>query len=268
MKDKKIKNLPVPQDTSQNEPYDEALRQSEEHLRALFQKAYYEYHADDFLPRKPLDFSFMEESVETKKHVLWRPRILRVAALLLVCGVLTGLMHSFVNSHTAYAARFYLEKAMYRISGKYYASDMDADLQESQISIRIDTMEDLSQAVKFMPELYFPEEIPDGWTLKQLVLTKTLHGDRYAEYTFTSADSRSFCIHEEVLLVYSEVSTGMEGDPVQLRNRTVIAQYDDYMETHAVWFIENNVSVTIGGYLSPEEMLSVADGLEQHKMQE
>ena len=59
----------------------------------------------------------------------------------------------------------------------------------------------------------------------------------------------------------------MEGDPVQLRNRTVIAQYDDYMKTHAVWFIENNVSVTIGGYLSPEEMLSVADGLEQHKMQ-
>ncbi|MBQ6583505.1 MAG: hypothetical protein IJH77_06765, partial [Mogibacterium sp.] len=152
---------------------EEALRRSEELLRVLFRNAYEEYFAEERMPGKPPDFSFMDEPVRessgpaadeagsvppderhkekrSRRHPFRVLRPLRAVAVLLAAFILAGGMYCALDSQAAYAARFHLEKIMYQISGKYYSSDPDAGDRDDVIAIQEDVASyDLSSIKNF-----------------------------------------------------------------------------------------------------------------------
>ena len=244
-------------------------QKSEELFRILFQKAYYEDHEEELHPAKPLDLSFLDEAAgadrpkmageegilpQVKRHRF----MLRAAAVLLAGFIVISGMTVAWNSQIAYAARFHLEKTMYQISGKYYTTNPDPNHRTDTISISIDSMEDLDDAVRFMPDLYIPAYIPDNCELDRLELMKTLQGDYTAEYVFMIRDGGQFRINE-VLAKDAEVTDFMESRPVALRNRTVKYMTDPYTLLTCIQFAENDCLVTLSGDLKEEELLEVAD---------
>lgn len=268
---------------------EEALRRSEELLRVLFRNAYEEYFAEERMPGKPPDFSFMDEPVtetgepaeeepspgrepesDTGKRSKRNPfrllRPLRAVAVLLAAFILAGGMYCALDSQAAYAARFHLEKIMYQISGKYYSSDPDAGDRDDAITIRIASMDDLPQAVRFMPELYVPSYLPEGWELEHLELRKTIKGRKTANYNFVKNggdEKETFYISESVLREDVELKNYMERDVIDLKHRQVSLLKDDYTGLSCVNFIEKNISVTLSGPLEEEGILRVADGMAQ-----
>ena len=250
---------------------EEELQRTEKMLQVLFRDAYYQYHADELIPGNPPDFSFMEEppseSPEPEKPEVSRRhhpgRILRIAASLFLCFLLGGGMFCLSDTSVAHAARFHLEKFMYQISGHYYSSDENTKEWGDSISILVDSMEDIDRAVRFMPELYVPSFIPEGWKLERLELRKTIKGLKTAKYTFVDQASRTFTIDEELLLDSIITSNYMESDPIELEHRKVMVLQDDCTGLYCVNYIENNVFVTISGDLQEEELLHVADKLTQ-----
>ena len=265
---------------------EEALRRSEELLRVLFRNAYEEYFAEERMPGKPPDFSFMDEPVtengepaeeepspgrepesDTGKRSKRNPfrllRPLRAVAVLLAAFILAGGMYCALDSQAAYAARFHLEKIMYQISGKYYSSDPDAGDRDDVIAIRITSMDDISQAVRFMPELYVPSYLPEGWELEHLELRKTIKGEKTAEYVFINKKEEKWKINEELLIDDKVINNYMDSEIVKLKHRTVTLLSDEYTELSCVQFIEEDISVVLSDQLEISEMLNVADGLLQ-----
>lgn len=250
---------------------EEEFRRTQKMLQVLFRDAYYKYHADELIPDSPPDFSFMEDSPfekeEAEKTKVSRRRqpgrALWIAATLIVCFLLGGGMFCLTDTSFAHAARFHLEKIMYQISGCYYSSDDGAEAQEDSISIRVDSMDEIDQAVRFMPELYVPSVISEGWELDRLELKKTIKGLKTAKYTFVDQASGKFSIDEEFLPDIVEAYNYIEGDMIELDNRKVLLLKDNHTGLIGINFIENNVFVTISGELQETELLCVADNLTQ-----
>lgn len=249
------------------------LQKSENLFRILFQKAYYEEYEEVLHPQNPLDLSFLDEITKTDRpqttdieEVLQQVKhhrlMLRVAAVLLAGFILISGMTVIWNSQFAYAARFQLEKAMYQISGKYFTSDADLNRRTDTISISVSSMEDMDQATRFMPELYIPSFIPEGWELDRLELMKTLQGDYTAEYIFINGDGEQFQI-DEVLAENAVVTDFMESQKMELQNRTVKRMTDPYTLLNCIQFTENDCLVTISGDLKDDELSEVADHMIQ-----
>lgn len=250
---------------------EEEFRRTQKMLQVLFRDAYYKYHADELIPDSPPDFSFMEDSPfekeEAEKTKVSRRRqpgrALWIAATLIVCFLLGGGMFCLTDTSFAHAARFHLEKIMYQISGCYYSSDDGAEAQEDSISIRVDSMDEIDQAVRFMPELYVPSVIPEGWELDRLELKKNIKGLKTAKYTFVDQASGKFTIDEELLLEDKKISNYMEGESVILENRKVSVLTDNHTDLSCVFFVENNVAIFFSGQIEKNSLLSVADNMEQ-----
>ena len=168
-----------------------------------------------------------------------------------------------MDSQLVYAARFHLEKVMYQISGKYYTSDDEPEKRSNTISICIESMEDIPQAVRFLPELYVPSYLPEGWKLEKLELSKNVKGYKMAKYSFRNGEASEFFIDEELLLEDVNTSNFIDGNSRRLKNRTVYILEDSFTGLSCVHFIDENVSVTLSGQLEVSDMLLVADGMEQ-----
>lgn len=271
------------QDERSDAEIEEELRRTQALLRTLFRERYYLYHADELIPDSPPDFSFMDDPAvgkeeaaiteeqrnpddQEKPKVVRRHspgRALRIAAALFLCFLLGGGTYFLTDSPVAHAARFHLEKIMYQVSGLYYTSDDNPEDREDSITIRVDSLDDIDKAVRFMPELFVPSYVPEGWELDSLELRKTVKGIKTAQYIFNDNASRTFIIDEEVLSNDIDSSNYLDSNSVKLTNREVFLLKDDYTGLKGINFIENNVFITLSGELEEGIMIRVADNMIQ-----
>ena len=279
-------------------PDDEELRENERFRQGILE-AWETYCADDLKPERPLDLSFLPEEVaamlreedpeqsrelpsgkteknteteidtktETSPQREVRPpgrRFRQWAAAILLCAVLTGGMTWWMNSQYAYAARFYLEKMIYQLSGRYYVSDPEEDIKKDAIRIRIKDAEDLERASRFMPELLTPGYLPAGWQLESLDLAKTLHGDKQAVFTWSDPESGILSIEENYPIdsgtVQAEKAT--DSHTVQRGSHVITLYFDPASDTPSAEFVEGRVQVRLSGDLSEEELLRIAEKME------
>ena len=281
--DRRIPEDLMLQDERVDADVEEELRRTRTLLRTLFRERYYQYHADELIPDSPPDFSFMDEPAagkeeadkkenqrnpddQEKPKVVRRRspgRAIRIAAALFLFFLLGGGTYFLTDSPVAHAARFHLEKIMYQVSGLYYTSDENPENREDSITIRVDSLDDIDKAVRFMPEIYVPSYVPEGWELDSLELRKTVKGIKTAKYTFRNQESSSFTIDEEVVLEDNTINNYMDSESVILDHRTVLICKDSYTNLACVWFVENNVALTLSGQIENESLLFVADNMRQ-----
>lgn len=284
---------------------DEELRENERFRQGILE-AWETYCADDLKPERPLDLSFLPEEVaamlreeepeqsrelptkkteknpetdlytktETCAQREVQPPVRRFrqwAAAILLCAVLTGGMTWWMNnSQYAYAARFYLEKIMYQLSGNCFVSDPEEDGKKDLIRIRMKDSADLESASRFMPELLTPAYLPVGWKLKNLELSKTFQGDKQAVFTYTGPESGILSIDENYPADGDTAQAGETTDShiIQLGSHGITLYHDSVSDNLAAEFVENRVQVRIVGNLSEEDLLRIAEKMEQGKSRE
>lgn len=254
---------------------DEELLENER-FRILLREAYYTYEKEALMPEKPLDLSFLPEEaakvlmeknpelrmIRKKPGMEKMHRFLRRVAVCLLCVGLTGGLTWWMNSQSSYAAKFHLERMLYRLSGNYYSTDSDMDDHDDVISIQMEDPEDLDRAIRFMPELRIPS-LPEDWSFQALTLSRTMRGKKEAKFLYNGQDGGTVTIEETVAgndnNVESESAPGSRR--IELSGEEVMLTQDPENGQSIVTFRLDSIRYRLSGDVREEILLSLAEEL-------
>ena len=240
---------------------DKKLSEIEEQLKEGFRDAFDEYlkKKGETIPEP--DFSFLNEPKEKKDH-RFLYRFGTVAVCVILIFVTSSGMAVWMNSEAAHAMKFRLEKTFHRITDGFFSTDENesAETSENEISITIDSMDDIDDAIAFMPDLPVPEYIPEGFELEELKVSKFVNGSYTVKYTFECKENNtvffisSRSVSEEDVL--AEIMADL--DVIKLNDRTIYYCNDNYTKEHGASFILSSQLIDISGDIKKEDIIDIA----------
>lgn len=239
---------------------DKKLSEIEEQLKEGFRDAFDEYlkKKGETIPEP--DFSFLNEPKEKKDH-RFLYRFGTVAVCVILIFVTSSGMAVWMNSEAAHAMKFNLEKTFHRITDGFFSTDENesAETSENEISITIDSMDDIDDAIAFMPDLPVPEYIPEGFELEELKVSKFMNGSYIVGYTFQDNQGLQYMISSSVD-ADSQNSAGIVGNAeiIEMDGRTLYFIQDNYTSKYSINLLIENQFISITGDLNKELMLEIA----------
>ena len=241
---------------------DKKLSEIEEQLKEGFRDAFDEYlkKKGETIPEP--DFSFLNEPKEKKDH-RFLYRFGTVAVCVILIFVTSSGMAVWMNSEAAHAMKFNLEKTFHRITDGFFSTDENesAETSENEISITIDSMDDIDDAIAFMPDLPVPEYIPEGFELEELEVSKFVNGNYMAEYIYNNQNEifliSSRSISEDNILA----GVMNDSETINLNNFTIYYYEDNYTKENGASFILSSQLIAISGGLERDDMISIAENI-------
>lgn len=239
---------------------DKKLSEIEEQLKEGFRDAFDEYlkKKGETIPEP--DFSFLNEPKEKKDH-RFLYRFGTVAVCVILIFVTSSGMAVWMNSEAAHAMKFNLEKTFHRITDGFFSTDENesAETSENEISITIDSMDDIDDAIAFMPDLPVPEYIPEGFELEELKVSKYMNETYSVKYMFHNNGKSTFIINSR----YSKEEDndiGLVGNSTEIKmnDRILYLTEDNYTSEYSLFFLLSNQFISVTGNLDNNSMLEVA----------
>ncbi len=243
---------------------DKKLSEIEEQLKEGFRDAFDEYlkKRGETIPEP--DLSFLNEPKEKKDH-RFLYRFGTVAVCVILIFVTSSGMAVWMNSEAAHAMKFNLEKTFHRITDGFFSTDENesAETSENEISITIDSMDDIDDAIAFMPDLPVPEYIPEGFELEELKVSKFVNGSYTVEYVYYNMSmsakfyisSRSNSEENALTMLLTDSET------IELNDRTIYYYNDEYTREGGVSFILHSQLIDISGNIGKEDIINVAENI-------
>ena len=239
---------------------DKKLSEIEEQLKEGFRDAFDEYlkKKGETIPEP--DFSFLNEPKEKKDH-RFLYRFGTVAVCVILIFVTSSGMAVWMNSEAAHAMKFNLEKTFHRITDGFFSTDENesAETSENEISITIDSMDDIDDAIAFMPDLPVPEYIPEGFELEELKVSKFVNGNHIIEYTFNNKNNESFFIlSRSIDEEEASAAVMVNSEVIELDDRVIYYYNDTYTEESGASFMSSSQLVDISGDITKKDMIDIA----------
>ncbi len=245
---------------------DKKLSEIEEQLKEGFRDAFDEYlkKKGETIPEP--DFSFLNEPKEKKDH-RFLYRFGTVAVCVILIFVTSSGMAVWMNSEAAHAMKFRLEKTFHRITDGFFSTDESesAETSENEISITIDSMDDIDDAIAFMPDLPVPEYIPEGFELEELKVSKFVNGSYMVRYRFFNMNQEIIEITSNYIDDNDDISTISligEAEELIINDKSFYFIEDNYTSTDNISFILENQILSIVGNIEYNTMLEVASNIE------
>ena len=238
----------------------------EAEIQRRFRDMYDEYLKDqgEQIPEPDLSFLQEEKPKKRKEHRVLR-RFATIAACMVLLLVTSSGMAIWISSDAAHAVKFSLEKTLHRISGTFFSTDdgKEIETEENQISITIDSMDDIQDAVNFMPDLPVPGYIPEGFELETLTVVKYMDGEYEACYIFNNSSNVYTYIITTHSISSGDVDMGLIGEIEKIKvNQYDIYYYEDpYTKTRGVSFLMNKQLIGVKGNIDRSMMISIAKNI-------
>ncbi len=239
---------------------------TEEEIRRRFRDMYDSHLREQDIQIPGPDLSFLQEKKPAKrKHHSALRRLSTIAACMLLLFVTSSGMAVWISSDAAHAVKFSLEKTFHRISGTFFSTDdgSETSVEENQISITVDSMDDIEDAVSFMPDLPVPEYIPEGFELEELTVVKYMDGEYEACYIFNNSSNVYTYIITTHSISSGDVDMGLIGEIEKIKvNQYDIYYYEDpYTKTRGVSFLMNKQLIGVKGNIDRSMMISIAKNI-------
>ena len=234
----------------------------EAEIRRRFRDMYDEYLEEqgERIPAPDLSFLQEEKPVWRKKHKGLR-RFTAIVACMFLLFVTSSGMAVWISSDAAHAVRFNLEKTFHRISGTFFSTDdgKEVETEENQISITIDSMDDIQDAVNFMPDLPVPEYIPEGFELVWLKISKFMDESYWVEYYFKNDNGMDFTItSNNQKNIDTSIDVVGETEKLIFDDKTIYFVEDTYTSTYNATFFMGDQLLAVVGNVSRSDMILIA----------
>lgn len=243
---------------------------TEEEIRRRFRDMYDSHLREQDIQIPGPDLSFLQEKKPAKrKHHSALRRLSTIAACMLLLFVTSSGMAVWISSDAAHAVKFSLEKTFHRISGTFFSTDdgSETSVEENQISITVDSMDDIEDAVSFMPDLPVPEYIPEGFELEKLEVIKFATGGFTANYKFEDSVGLSFTLTSNSMpddgttfgLTYDEI------EEFNIGEYQVYRWLDKYTDLYGMSILMENQFIEIKGSIGKSSMQKIAENVRIQK---
>lgn len=242
---------------------DKKLSEIEEQLKEGFRDAFDEYlkKKGETIPEP--DFSFLNEPKEKKDH-RFLYRFGTVAVCVILIFVTSSGMAVWMNSEAAHAMKFNLEKTFHRITDGFFSTDENesAETSENEISITIDSMDDIDDAIAFMPDLPVPEYIPEGFELEELKVSKFVNGSNVSQYNFVKDKNKIIISINNVESDSMDAGIMMKAEEIVLPDRTIYCYKDGLYNSYGASFIEKSQLIDVKGNIDKDIIIKIVSNID------
>lgn len=209
------------------------------------------------------DLSFMKEQAREKPKKKYRVSFGKVAAVVVIVLLGTNAVLLLSNNSQSYGDKGILHRLYQGIAGIVTDSDEEVNPEDEVESLTITSMKDMDKAKRFLPELYVPEYIPQGYQLNNLTIDKYAGGDYVGTYEFTDEEGSVLGICPMAIAGDSSYATSGKGEMIELADRKILVAYDDVEQCYTAAVYTESCLMDISGKLDKDEIIRVAKGLKQ-----
>lgn len=225
---------------------------------------------DDEIPE--FDLSFLDEQnekcgsesgiKETRKRINIKfSRIITAAACVIIILLSANIILIATDSTDTYGDRGILHRLKTSVNG-LFTDEETVDEDGIRESISINNMQDIDKAKKFLPQLYIPEYIPEGYELEQLTIDEYYSGDYLGEYIFVNDDNQQICIALEYIAGNTDYSNSSEGSLIDMDDRKIyITESEAQEEFYADVYTEECAMYVTGNIAQKEDIIKIAETL-------
>lgn len=240
----------------------EEWSQTEQEMQKMLdniRKEYPDFWAEEpKLPKSCKNGKKLYDAEKSRRH----RRRATIAACLTACVLGSTALMIFVNSETAHAMKFALEKKYYELSGMaVVATNPNMADEENTISVDIVDENQIETYKKFWDNLPIPGYMIDEYEFKKLHIEKNFKGTVIAEYVYELNDK---VIDIQITSLFEETNAVIWSTSSEVKEGE--AQYqlwsDEILDVHGINVIFNNMLITVSGQESEEELINIVNELE------
>lgn len=251
----------------------------DEQFKNLMQRMMVE--SSDFYdePQKQVDYSFLDnktpldneqhsgvrgnkvKGMARKSFHTFASRIAVIVFGILIAG--SGIA-IWINSQPANALKFQMEKNFYEVKDGVFSTDEqeeDQNIDDSYITRKYKSIDDIDKAKEFMPDLLVPSYITTSYEFEGLTIDKDLNQKFTAQYTYSCGKNKIF-----INIVNIEEETKLEniasGQIIEQNGQKFCIWEDTSVNKYGCTFIKNDLAIFVLGEAPQKELLNIAVGLE------
>lgn len=216
-------------------------------------------------PTEENDAAREEVFVPAKKEKKHRfSRFTKVAAVVIIFLLCTNIFLLGKNSSESYGDKGILHRLYQGVTGLFTDSEEqteDSDVEEFMTFNSLGDKE-LKKAKEFLPGLYVPTYMPEGYELEKLEIKKFYSGDYQADYLYKNNSDDIV----KILLSYTtnkELSyqTPENGTLIEMNDRKIILFEDDVAEEHFITVYTETCSMDIQGGNNTEDLVEIGKNM-------
>ena len=198
---------------------------------------------------------------EEKKHRF--SRFAKVAAVLIIFLLCTNIIMLGRDSSESYGDKGILHRLYQGVTGLFTDSEEETEESDVEEFMTFDHLgeKELKKAKEFLPGLYVPTYIPDGYEFEKLEIQKYYSGDFQVVYLYeNNADTIDILLY---YLTHDDIGYQWpEGDSlIELSDRKISVGKDSISNKHIISVYTELCSMDISGDISKEELISIGKGM-------
>ena len=239
----------------------EEWSQTEQDLEKMLEKIRKEY--PDFWaeePELPRDCKAGMERFREEQAKKRRRRAL-IAACCAFCILGSTALTLFVNSDTAHAMKFALEKKYYEVTGMISATDPDGVNEENSISVVVTDEAQIEEYKKIWDGLMVPGYMPDEAQFEELYIEKTLSGMTMAEYSYNLPDETKIIIRMNLAAEEENNILWNCSDEVKNGAYRFNLWEDEIIGTRGIEVIVEDILISVCGSVKNNVLIDIVNGL-------
>ncbi len=199
-----------------------------------------------------------EKRKKRQRHIL---TFTKAACIVLVVFVGTSALYIWLDSSQASAARFGWEKFLHSLNNGGMSTEYEEN-GENSITVEYTDIEEWKDAKKFLPQLYCPAYIPEGYEFTKLSVMKTEDGSYSAGYIFSSSTDQIYIDiiggfdQNDSVYIGGNTEEGIQlGIPFTIQ----LEASDRYAVCVA---IEDGLISVSGSFIDEDELIKIAEYME------
>lgn len=220
------------------------------------------------------DFSFLDEEPEldaeepdaVREEVSVSPaktgkrrfsRFTKVAAVVIILLLCTNIFLLGKDSSESYGDKGILHRLYQGVTGLFTDSEEQTEASDVEEALTVQEEKDLANAKEFLPELYVPTYMPEGYEFEKLTIKKFYSGDRQVNYWYTYGDKKI-----TILLYYSSnqditYQVPEEGVLVELDDRKIVMLEDELEDENWIAVYTEDCNIDITGKEKQSDLLQI-----------
>lgn len=204
--------------------------------------------------------SFISPKEEKKRRF---SRFAKVAAVLIIFLLCTNIIMLGRDSSESYGDKGILHRLYQGVTGLFTDSEEKTEESDVEETVTVLDEKDIDSAKEFLPGLYVPTYIPDGYEFEKLEIQKYYSGDFQCNYKYKNEkESIKLLLYyfadKDFTYQWSE-----EGELITLQDRKILVSEDSVNNDVVVSVYTEMCNIEIVGYNNKIELISIAKGMRQ-----
>lgn len=203
---------------------------------------------------------FVPAKTEKKRRF---SRFTKVAAVVIIFLLCTNIFLLGKNSSESYGDKGILHRLYQGVTGLFTDSEEQTEDSDVEEAVTVLDEKDIDSAREFLPELYVPGYVTEGYKFKSLEIKQYYSGDSQCDYVYDNGSEKI-----KILIYYPKNKDLVyqwqeDGDLIELKDRKILVSQDSVSDAPWVSVYTEICTMDISGGNSQNELISIAKGMKR-----